>query len=416
MECAFIGQIVPPGETVQVRAEFDEDMVETIHFTQAALGPKAKPGPHTIFISKGGQKFAVGTLDTSRCTQFSCDITFSMDEVELSHSGPSEVHLTGYRVEQMVGGSDDDEGAYGHYHTSDEEEEEEEEEEGGSESEDEEAPAAVPLKGLGKKAVKPRARSLVDDEAEEASSEEDEDDDMEDEDEEESDEDLEDTEDDSEEQQQQQKGERRKAKKAFRLIGDDDEDSSEPESLSSGEEEEEDEEEEEEEEEDEAAAKAAAAKAKAAEKARAAAPAPAPVSAKKQQRLAALEAKLKQHAAGQGLAAAPAAPKAADKKRPAADAPAQTPQPAKKAKAGGEQQKAPATAPAKVAPAGMANPGNEKEYIEALKAALKGGALKLAALGSKVKRPAGVPKVKHFIDKHPATFKYDKDNDQVSLA
>ncbi len=153
------------------------------------------------------------------------------------------------------------------------------------------------------------------------------------------------------------------------------------ESLSSGEEEEEDEEEEEEEEEDEAAAKAAAAKAKAAEKARAAAPAPAPVSAKKQQRLAALEAKLKQHAAGQGLAAAPAAPKAADKKRPAADAPAQTPQPAKKAKAGGEQQKAPATAPAKVAPAGMANPGNEKEYIEALKAALKGGALKLAAVG-----------------------------------
>lgn len=36
-------------------------------------------------------------------------------QVELSHSGPSEVHLTGYRVEQMVGGSDDDEGAYGHY-------------------------------------------------------------------------------------------------------------------------------------------------------------------------------------------------------------------------------------------------------------------------------------------------------------
>ncbi len=35
--------------------------------------------------------------------------------MELSHSGPSEVHLTGYRVEQMVGGSDDDEGAYGHY-------------------------------------------------------------------------------------------------------------------------------------------------------------------------------------------------------------------------------------------------------------------------------------------------------------
>lgn len=111
-----------------------------------------------------------------------------------------------------------------------------------------------------------------------------------------------------------------------------------------------------------------------------AAPAPAPISAKKQQRLAALEAKLKQHAAAQGLTAAAAAPKAADKKRPAAAAPALTPQPAKKAKAGGEQQNAPATAPAKVAPPGMATRGNEKEYVEALKAALKGGALKLAAV------------------------------------
>ena len=31
-----------------------------------------------------------------------------MDEVVLSHSGKSEVHLTGYRVEQMMAGSDDD--------------------------------------------------------------------------------------------------------------------------------------------------------------------------------------------------------------------------------------------------------------------------------------------------------------------
>ncbi len=33
-----------------------------------------------------------------------------MDEVELSHSGGSEVHLTGYRVEQMLGGSEDEDG------------------------------------------------------------------------------------------------------------------------------------------------------------------------------------------------------------------------------------------------------------------------------------------------------------------
>lgn len=68
---------------------------------QAALGIKPKPGPHVVFVEKGGVKYAIGTLEAGRCSQFSCDITFAMDEVKLSHSGPSEVHLTGYRVEQV---------------------------------------------------------------------------------------------------------------------------------------------------------------------------------------------------------------------------------------------------------------------------------------------------------------------------
>ena len=42
-------------------------------------------------------------------------------------------------------------------------------------------------------------------------------------------------------------------------------------------------------------------------------------------------------------------------------------------------------------------------------------ALLLLQLGSLVPRPAGVPKVKAFIDKHPQAFKYDKANDVVSL-
>jgi hypothetical protein len=36
-----------------------------------------------------------------------------MDEITLSHSGASEVHLTGYRVEQMLGGGSDDD--FPHY-------------------------------------------------------------------------------------------------------------------------------------------------------------------------------------------------------------------------------------------------------------------------------------------------------------
>lgn len=36
---------------------------------QVALGPKPKPGPHVVMVEKGGQKFAIGTLDSARCTQ-----------------------------------------------------------------------------------------------------------------------------------------------------------------------------------------------------------------------------------------------------------------------------------------------------------------------------------------------------------
>ena len=192
------------GEKTVLKAQFDEDVIETLHITQVrpsprllallrcppsigarmdglpaawglngpprlwplqvALGPKPKPGPHVVMVEKGGQKFAIGTLDAARCTQvgarpptaarlacpvlmstriglcgflhrsrpqlplgpantcralplppsplsqFSCDFALAMDEVELSHTGGSEVHLTGYRVEQMMGGSEDEDG------------------------------------------------------------------------------------------------------------------------------------------------------------------------------------------------------------------------------------------------------------------------------------------------------------------
>lgn len=48
---------------------------------QAALGVKPKPGAHVVFVEKDGQKFAIGTLEAGRATQFSCDITFAMGEV-----------------------------------------------------------------------------------------------------------------------------------------------------------------------------------------------------------------------------------------------------------------------------------------------------------------------------------------------
>lgn len=99
----------PAGEKTVLKAQFDEDVIETLHITQVwpsprllallrcppsigarmdglpaawglngpprlwplqvALGPKPKPGPHVVMVEKGGQKFAIGTLDAARCTQ-----------------------------------------------------------------------------------------------------------------------------------------------------------------------------------------------------------------------------------------------------------------------------------------------------------------------------------------------------------
>lgn len=100
-------------------------------------------------------------------------------------------------------------------------------------------------------------------------------------------------------------------------------------------------------------------------------------------------------------------------KRAAAKAPAATPQPKRNKEAAGTSAKAPATAPPKVA---AAVPSSSSDYLAALKAHLSsGGPTKLAVLGSAVKRPPKVPKLKHFLEQHKSTFKYDAGNDTVSL-
>ncbi|KAI8112677.1 hypothetical protein M9434_003998 [Picochlorum sp. BPE23] len=88
-----------------------------------------------------------------------------------------------------------------------------------------------------------------------------------------------------------------------------------------------------------------------------------------------------------------------------------TPQPSKKTKV----DNAPATAPSKVST--KKAPTNEQEYTKALKEYLKeNGPSKLATLGSSIKRPPAVPKLKRFLSTHASDFVYNQKNDTVSLA
>ncbi len=69
-----------------------------------ALGDKPKPGGHTIFIAKeDGEKFALGTLHPDKCTHFSLDIHLATSKILLSHTGKSDVYLTGYEAVSVAG-------------------------------------------------------------------------------------------------------------------------------------------------------------------------------------------------------------------------------------------------------------------------------------------------------------------------
>lgn len=88
-----------------------------------------------------------------------------------------------------------------------------------------------------------------------------------------------------------------------------------------------------------------------------------------------------------------------------------TPQPSKKK----QKIDAPATAPSKLSDAKA--PANEKEYKKALKNFLKeNGPSKLASLGSAVKRPKSVPKLKKFLASNAGEFSYNTSTDVVSLS
>jgi hypothetical protein len=76
---------------------------------------------------------------------------------------------------------------------------------------------------------------------------------------------------------------------------------------------------------------------------------------------------------------------------------------------------APASAPSKVDTSKA--PTNEKEYTAALKQYLvKNGPSKLSALGTAVKRPASVPKLKKFLSTNASIFAYNQSTDTVSLS
>ncbi len=131
----FVGWKIGAKEEVSVSQQEDDDVLQTFHTTQVAFGEAPAPGRHTVFVTTSSGKYAIGTLEKGKCEQFSIDfMAGAAEELTFSHTGSSDVFITGYKT-QSVFLSDDDEGMIMGEDEIDDDEED-----------DDEAPEGVPLR------------------------------------------------------------------------------------------------------------------------------------------------------------------------------------------------------------------------------------------------------------------------------
>jgi len=96
----FLGLRVPAGKPLAIPKFVPEDDQSGIthrpHITGVALGPKPKPGRHTVFARGNGMEAVVGTLEMGRCEQFQVDLVAR--DITFSHNGTSDIYLSGYNT------------------------------------------------------------------------------------------------------------------------------------------------------------------------------------------------------------------------------------------------------------------------------------------------------------------------------
>lgn len=96
----FLGLRVPAGKPLAIPKFVAEDdqtgITHRPHVTGVALGPKPKPGRHTVFARGNGMEAVVGTLEMGRCEQFQVDLVAR--DITFSHNGTSDIYLSGYNT------------------------------------------------------------------------------------------------------------------------------------------------------------------------------------------------------------------------------------------------------------------------------------------------------------------------------
>ena len=132
-----------------------------MHLTQVALGANPAKGAHVVYITKeDGEKIAICTLESDRFPHTSINITVATGAISLSHTGNSDVFVSGYRTTSLSLAGLDDEEDYPFYmdgkpisllagegDSDSEDDESSSEEEESSDDDDDAAPMAVKIPG-----------------------------------------------------------------------------------------------------------------------------------------------------------------------------------------------------------------------------------------------------------------------------
>lgn len=137
---------------MNVQSDEEIQAMELLHITNMALGEKPKEGArYTVKVACEGSDGAVpvGTLLAGKIEQAQLDLIFS-EELEISHTGPTSVFLSGYRSVSYALPSD----------IEDDSEDDYDEDEDSSEDEDE-PPELVPANGIAPRQVKVQANATT---------------------------------------------------------------------------------------------------------------------------------------------------------------------------------------------------------------------------------------------------------------
>jgi hypothetical protein len=98
----FWGDAIEPTDTLVLDPELDE----ILHLTQFALGTGAKDNERVmIYAEKEKKSFVVGTLTKGSCDQFKTDLLVAgVDQLRIRHSSKkATVYITGYRQIDIMG-------------------------------------------------------------------------------------------------------------------------------------------------------------------------------------------------------------------------------------------------------------------------------------------------------------------------